>query len=226
MNFEPFTQEWFMDLQISEKDFNEKIIDKSNLNSIINHPTAKYDIWTESNKIKFTAKGNISEEYSPILFKSQRKIEGFIDSERTDKRAKIIQEEHFEKEIPSTKIPTIVHLNTLLFSEDDIKIFENIFKNLKFVGANLCETLILTIDVKIANIFLINNDFDSIIPIISKLCSAYNQVIITTIMKPQIFLSEKVKWRQITSHTQIVTAIIPYLIEENLISRSNELDDF
>lgn len=226
MCFEPFTQEWLADLQISKRDFDEKIEVKKKIFYEQKSSLSEYDVFKTQNKIKLTVEGNISEEYSPLVSKVPRNIQNIIiNNQNDDEIVRIVQKEHFEKEIPTGKIPDIVQLNTLLFSDDDITFYGKLFQNLKFIGIELNEILLMTINDNVANIFLIEDDYDSLIPIITDLCITFNEIVITTTIKPHIFLSEKIKWRYITSHTQIATAILPYLIEENLNAKDDLLTD-
>lgn len=223
--FDTFSQEWSKDLNISTKDFNENIND-----IFISHfETLKpnYDIFKNANEIQVSVNGDITEVFSPIISKSLKNERSLINynNPKISEMIETIKNEYTEKELSTEAIPSIVHINKLFFSEDDISQFGNFFQNLKFIGVEFKESILFTINTKIANILIIDDNFDSMISKIVEILGIFSQVIITTIIKPCICLPQKIKWRYITSHSQIAAAILPFLIEENLITKKDSTDD-
>lgn len=225
MCFEPFTQEWLKDLNISKKDFNEQIEDNNVFNSQSN--TLKYNAFKNLNRIQVTVHGDITEEFSPIISKILKNEEylNYKNNQQIMEIMEAIQKEYEEKEIPFEKMPTIVQINSLFFSDDDILQFGKLFQNLKFIKTELDKKLLLTINNKIANMLIIDDDFSKNISNIIEILGIYNCVIITTTMKPCICLPERIKWRNITSHSQIAAAILPYLVEENSNAKNESTNE-
>lgn len=227
-NFEPFSQEWLNDLNISKKDFDEQIKEDSIFNSHFESSNSYKEHFQKSSLIQVSVKGDITEEYSPIISKILRNEENFINSgnrKQIMEMIETIKKDYSEKEIPAENLPNIVYINSMFFSNDDIAQFSNFFKNLKFIGVEFKKQFLFTINDKIANIFIIQEDFDSMISDIVDILCTFSQVVITTTTKPRICLPKRIKWRYITSHSQIAAAILPFLIEENLAAQNNSKHD-
>ncbi|OHT13551.1 hypothetical protein TRFO_03297 [Tritrichomonas foetus] len=203
MVFEPFTDEWLQELQIKKCDFE----------NFTNLSKFELEVPKINKKLDFSSL-KIDEEFSMMISKLPIKEDCFLNVFPKN----FCFHYEYENEIPSKKIPTVVEINNEFFDENDIKQFSSLFGNLTIVGAKLRKPVLLTINRKLVNIIHISENSLFLSEFIANLCLLFDEVLITSTAQPCIFLGNQVKWRCITSVSQIGIVVIPFLL--NVINLS------
>ena len=193
---ELFTDEWLQELQIDKATFLE--FTKSS-NCIINHQ-----------KVKYNANHQIVQESFKPMQVNHFNQENFLISKSNPYK------EQDEKELNTKKVPITVEINKFYFEEDDIFQFGRLFPNFRFIASEMKKPIILIINQKYVNLFFEDvkqYDLNYASNFVADLVQIFDYVVITSVYPPNIFFKNRIRWRLITSVTQITKIILSILLE-------------